>query len=114
MQRVSIRTLMAFIFLSAMSLAVLKNANEMLAGAMFLVAHDMVGIAILGAIFLRGPQRAWWTGFALFAGTHLAFALVPWLSSELGMTAGFDNLRKVMFSTSACHNPSASKPVCPE
>ena len=47
MQRVSIRTLMAFIFLSAMSLAVLKNANEMLAGAMFLFALDMVGIAIL-------------------------------------------------------------------
>ena len=101
MRRVSIRTLMAFILLSAISLAVLKNANELLAGATFLAALDMVGIAILGAIFLRGPQRAWWTGFALFAGTYLAFALVPWLSSELGMTAGFDYLGKAMFSTSA-------------
>jgi ABC-type transport system involved in multi-copper enzyme maturation permease subunit len=101
MRRVSIRALMAFILLSAMSLAVLRNANELWAGAIFLAALNMVGIAILGASFLRGPQRAWWTGFALFTGIYLAFALVPWLSSELGMTSGIDYLRKAMFSTAA-------------
>jgi hypothetical protein len=58
MLQISIRTLMAFILLSAMSLAVLRNANELWAGVMLLVALDMVGIAVLGVIFLRGPQRA--------------------------------------------------------
>ena len=54
MRGVSIRTLMAFVLLSAIICAVLRNANEFWAGAMLLVALDMVGIAIFGAIFWRG------------------------------------------------------------
>lgn len=75
---------MAVIVVSAVGLAALRNANELLAGLIILVAVVAVGIAALGAIFLLGPQRAWWTGFALFSGAYLVFAL--WLSPQLSTT----------------------------
>jgi hypothetical protein len=77
MRRFSIRTMMALIVVFAVGLAALRNANELWARAMFLVALDVVGIAVLGAILLRGPQRAWWTGFALFSGGYLLAVLSP-------------------------------------
>ena len=97
MRRFSIRTLMALIVISAVGLAALRNANELLAGLMILGAVDVVGIAVLGAIFLLGPQRAWWTGFALFSGAYLVFAL--WLSPQLSTTNLHDQLRKLMFAS---------------
>jgi hypothetical protein len=44
---------MAFILASAIGLAALRNANDLWAGAMFLVALAAVGIAVLGAVILR-------------------------------------------------------------
>jgi len=38
MPRFSVRTLMAFVFVSVVELAALKNANELSAGTMLLIA----------------------------------------------------------------------------
>ena len=68
MGRISIRASMAVVVFAAVGLAALRNASELWAGAMVLVALTAVGGAVLGAINLRGIERAWWQGFALFSG----------------------------------------------
>jgi hypothetical protein len=83
MRGFSIRTLMAVIVVSAVGLAALRNANDWWAGLLLLLALVAFGSAVLGAIFLRGRDRAWWTGFALFCGGYLALTLVPGASKEI-------------------------------
>jgi hypothetical protein len=85
MRRFSIRTLMAFVLVSAIGLAALRNANELWAGALLLVALAAAGAAVLGAIFLRGREQAWWAGFALFSGGYLVAAICP-VQSPLATT----------------------------
>jgi hypothetical protein len=77
MRRISIRGLMTIIVVSAVGLAALRNANDLWAAMIFLVAAAAVGVAVLGALFSRGGKRAWWTGFALFGGGYLVAALGP-------------------------------------
>ena len=79
----SIRTLMTIIVLSAIGLAALRNANDWWAGVMLLLALVAFGTATLGAIFLQGRDRAWWTGIALFCGGYLALTLVQGTSTEI-------------------------------
>ncbi|MGP0068726.1 MAG: hypothetical protein ACLQGP_34635 [Isosphaeraceae bacterium] len=79
MRRRSIRTLMGFVVLIAIGLAALRNANELWAGLMMLLALAAVGVAILGAALLGGRERAWWLGFAVFAGGYLAVSVGPWV-----------------------------------
>jgi hypothetical protein len=85
MRRISIRTLMAFILVSAVGLAALRNADEVWAGMMLLLAMVAVGVAILGATLMRGRERAWWLGFAVFGGGYLVAALCP-VRSDLATT----------------------------
>ena len=68
MRRISIPTLMAFILVSAVYLAALRNASELWAGFLLLLAFAAVGVAVLGAIILWGEERYRCLGFALFSG----------------------------------------------
>jgi hypothetical protein len=77
MRRFSIRTLMAVIVIAALAMAALKNANAFLSGILLLVTLAVIGFAMLGATTMRGRQRHWWRGFALFSGCYLALALGP-------------------------------------
>ncbi len=47
---------------------------------MLLTALAAVGVGVMGAIILRGRERAWCAGFAFFAGGYLFLAEGPWLS----------------------------------
>jgi hypothetical protein len=79
MRRISIRTLMACVLVAAVGLAALKNAGELWAGIMLLLALAAAGVAILGAALMHGRERAWWLGFAVFAGLYLTVAIGPWV-----------------------------------
>ncbi len=83
MHRFSIRALMAFIVVSAVGLAALRNANEFWAGIMLLASLAAFGSAVLGAIFSRGLDQAWWTGFAFFSAGYLALAVGPWFVNTI-------------------------------
>jgi hypothetical protein len=83
MRRFSIRSLSAFVLVSAIGLAALKNDNEVWAGMLLLLALATLGTAVLGSVFLRGKERAWWIGFAFFGGVYLALAVGPWFSETI-------------------------------
>src|SRR5437868_1966746 len=80
MHRFSIRTLMAFVLVSAVGLAALRNASDLWAGMMLLVALAAVGVAVMGAVILGGKERYWWAGFAFFGGGYFVLAFTPRLS----------------------------------
>jgi hypothetical protein len=103
MRRYSIRGRIAFIGITAIGLAALRNANNLWVAMMLLLALTAVGVAILGAINLRGRGRAWWLGYALFSGAYLAFSFAPGLSDafrpQLGTTYLIGYLRDRMFAS---------------
>jgi hypothetical protein len=71
---------MAVTVLAALSLAVPAASAEgllvsvVIASTMLIVG--MLCTAILGAVFRRGPDRAFWLGFAVFGWVFFALALV--------------------------------------
>src|SRR6266436_1870509 len=98
MRRFSIRTLMAFVLVSAVGLAALRNASDLWAGMMLLVALAAVGVAVLGAVILRGRERCGWAGFAFFTGGYLALAIAPWLSDTFQAQLGTTHLLRYVHS----------------
>jgi hypothetical protein len=94
---------MAFVVLSAVGLAALRNADDVWSGLTFQAALAVVGGAALGAIFVNGEERAWWVGFAFFGGGYLALTFGPWVSDtfrlQLGTTHLIGQLRGLMFAS---------------
>ena len=80
MRRFSIRSLAAFIVVAAIGLAALRDASDLWAGMLLLLALAAIAIAMMGAVILRGGERYWWAGFAFFGGGYLAVSVGPWLS----------------------------------
>jgi hypothetical protein len=98
-RRISVRNLMAFVLVSAIALAALRNANDWSAGTMLSVALVAFGTAILGAIFLRRRERARWTGFALFSGIYLALTFWPSLSDTFRAKLATGHLIREMYKS---------------
>ena len=93
MRRFSIRTLMAFVLVSAVGMAALRNASDLWAGMMLMAALAAVGVAVLGAALMRDRERAWWLGFGLFGGAYLIVSLIPPLESRLPTSKGLGYFR---------------------
>jgi membrane protease YdiL (CAAX protease family) len=91
-RRVSIRSLMTFVVVSAVGLAALRNAGDQWAGMMLLAALAALGSATLGALILRGKERYWWAGFALFSGGYLVLAFGPWFAENVRPQLGTTHL----------------------
>jgi hypothetical protein len=107
MRRFSIRSLMAFVLISAVGLAALRSANELWAATMLSAALAAVGVAVLGASLMRGRERAWWLGFAVFGGGYLALSVGPWVGDafryQLVTTHWLGELRNRMFAPNAAY-----------
>ncbi len=99
MRRFSIRTLMAVVLFCAVGVAALRNASHLWAALMLLVALGCVGVAVLSAAILRGKERYWWAGFALFTGGYLVgLAFAPWSSESFGARMGATYLLGELYS----------------
>jgi hypothetical protein len=64
--RLSLVGLLRAIFALGLGLAALRFASSFWYLAMTLASLAALLAAILGVIFLRGRERAYWAGFALF------------------------------------------------
>src|SRR4051794_4429788 len=81
--RITIARAMLAVVAIALGLAVLARPSEMAAKAAFTVAIASVGVAILGTIHTRGPRRAGWNGYLVFAGGYLAICFSPWFVDHI-------------------------------
>ena len=76
MRRFSIRSLMAFVVVSAVAIAALRNADDFWAGGLLLATALLIGVATLGTVYHSGRRRAARLGFAVFAGGYFALAFL--------------------------------------
>jgi hypothetical protein len=84
MQRLSIRTLMAIVFLVAVGLLALRNANDLWAVLALLTALAASCASVKRAF--RAEERPWYTGYAILSGAYLLLAFMPTLTSRLPTT----------------------------
>jgi hypothetical protein len=78
---------MTSIVVLAIDFAALRNASAFWAGMVLSATLFLLGVAIIGGVYGRGAQRAWWFGFALFGWGYLVLAFAPWfdLNVEPGL-----------------------------
>jgi hypothetical protein len=81
MPRFSIVGLMGVALVAAMTLAALRS--EVWAGVLLMLTLALIGVAVLGVVYQRERDRAWWLGFALFAGSYLALTFGPWFAEPI-------------------------------
>jgi hypothetical protein len=74
--RFSLKTMLLLCTAIAVSVAGLLNANVAWAAFFYTAAFIGVLTGFVGALVRRGPERAFWIGFALFGGGYFALALV--------------------------------------
>ncbi len=81
--RFSIRSVLTVIGILAVALAVLRHPSYLWANTAFTAALAAVVAAVVNVVIGRGARRAYWFGFALFGGTHLAICTTPLLSESV-------------------------------
>lgn len=72
--RFSIAGLMGVVVIAALGFAALRNASEVWAGVMMMVASGVLLLAVVGVFSRTGKDRAWWLGFSLFGWAYLLWA----------------------------------------
>jgi hypothetical protein len=81
MRRFSVRSLMVLIVGAAVGLAALRNANVYWAAGMSIAVLMALATSIASALILRGREQCASTGFAVFSGVYLVFAVTEFSNS---------------------------------
>jgi len=84
MQTFSIRTVMAFVVVSAIGMAALSVGSAPWAGAMLSISFFTLTCALLGIAFGRNERRIYWTGFATLGWMYLILTYAPALDAKIG------------------------------
>jgi hypothetical protein len=82
--RFSIRSIMATVLFAAVGLSALRHASDLTASLVVSATLLALGVATLGAAFLRGRRRAYWAGFAAFGWGYAALSSGPWAAEAIG------------------------------
>jgi hypothetical protein len=81
--RFSIAQLSAVVLVAGFIFAAAHSPTEPWANGAFSLALLVLGLALLGALFRRGPGRAYWRGFALLGWGYMMVAFGPWCDSHI-------------------------------
>jgi len=92
--RLTLAGLMGLVVLAAASLASLRYATEAWTAVASTAALAVLLSALLAARLLRGRERAFWGGFALFGWAYLVLVNWSWIGEQFGhdLTAGLGDL----------------------
>ena len=105
---ISIAGLSGLIILIGTGLAALRMATVVWTNVASTVVLALLLTAVAGAIFVRGPERAYWTGFAIFGWTYLLFVNGSWIGGQFGydLTSGLGELAESMIPVETPSNPA--------
>ncbi len=81
--RFSIAALMGIVVVCAVGIAALRYASELWENILFTLTLGLLAFALLGAIYRRGPRRAFWVGFALIGWGYLLLGFGPWCAEQV-------------------------------
>ena len=76
--RVSISGLMATVFAFAILFAALRAESALWASAVYTMLLISLMTSAVGLFCRRGRRRAFWAGFAIFAGSYTYLSFGPW------------------------------------
>jgi hypothetical protein len=82
--KLTIAALMGFVLFAAVAFAALARPSQLAAALLFSGATVVLTIAIIGALFARGPQRAFWAGFAIGGWMYLLMQYGPFFDTAVG------------------------------
>src|SRR5262245_38884415 len=82
---------MGIVIVGGLGMAALKIATVFWTNAAATLVLLLLLTGVAGAIFSRGDDRAYWSGFALFGWVYLGLVNWTWLSGQLGydLTSSF-------------------------
>jgi hypothetical protein len=98
-RRISLASLLGIVAVFGLGLAGLKSSTVLWTTAATTVTLALLLAAVLGAVLLRGPERAFWLGFALFGWVYLVLVDWSWIGAQVGhdLTGGFRELVDALF-----------------
>jgi hypothetical protein len=79
MRRLSIRKMMSLVVFAALAMVALRGIDKQSAGPLLALAAGAVWLNVVRAV--RGEDRAWCIGYAVFSGGYLILAFAPIISS---------------------------------
>lgn len=82
---ISIAGLMGLVLVIGLGVAALQSSSNLWTSVASTLVLALFLRAVLGAIYLNGPQRAYWTGFALFGGVYLILVNWSWIGGQFGV-----------------------------
>jgi hypothetical protein len=96
--RLSIAGMLGIVAALALGMAALFSAASLWLSAAATLTLAIFLSAVLGAILLRGSERAFCLGFALFSGVYLVLVDWDWMGGQFGhdLTAGLSDLAEVI------------------
>jgi hypothetical protein len=96
--RLSIAGMLGIVALLALGMAALFSAASLWISVFATLTLSILLSAVLGAILLRGGERAFCLGFALFCGVYLVLVDWDWVGGQFGhdLTAGMSDLAEAI------------------
>jgi hypothetical protein len=97
--RFSMSAMVVFVLIFAVAFASLRLVSELWASAVYTGTFALLFIATLGAIFQRGPARAFCVGFVLFGWGYLQISLDLSLYYHINQFAYQKDIRPPLLTT---------------
>src|SRR5947199_2177269 len=97
--RLSLAALLGLVFVCGLGLAAMRSPTVFWTTAATTVTLGLLLTGVLGAWFLRGPDRGFWAGFALFGGVYLLLVNWSWIGEQVGhdLTGGIRDAADGLF-----------------
>lgn len=93
-RRFTIAGLLGLVLVFALGLAAIRQASVLWTAGAATITLALLLTAVVGTIWLRGPDQAYWGGFALFGWSYVILANWDWVGGQFGhdLTSGFGDL----------------------
>lgn len=97
--RFSMAAMMAIVAVIALGLAGMVSASSFWTASAATVTLALLLAAVLTASLLKGTDRTFWAGFALFGWTYLLLVNWDWVGGQFGhdLTAGLSDVAEAIF-----------------
>lgn len=111
MGRYSLRVLFVVVLVAAVSCAGVLYFAALWATSAFLGSILVLLAALLGVVYRRGVDRAFWVGFAVFGGSYLLLVFGPWATVYIGPYLGTSTLLGGFYSWLVPRMPRVGGPT---